>query len=289
MPAEKRSPFRLWQNSCSRLFVLGGISLIVTLSAALLFASRGAPDSETPDDMADVQVATAPLAGVQLVEVSKLSETGFILAPRDDSRVPKLLVDLVKDERIVMVSPYCMFNLVDGHPVWTWWLSGGTFYEADPGELLKRLGQRLDQFGFEAGEKIPAALPNDERFQELPIKFRRDEPGRQWRVEFRKPGVPIGNPPRVLVRNIACSIRGTAAIETPTLSEVFCSDARPGAHHDGTVGSSAVGCRDASTAAGDQRATERSGKYAVPPDRDYAAVVAERFSSRRTSGRIARR
>ena len=191
------------------------ILLVCLLSAALFLAAGGAWDAGSGD-------AAAPLADVQLVEVNTLSSTGRINAPRDDSRVPKLLADLVKDEKIVrIVYSDCTFTLVDGYPVWTWWLSGGMYYETDPDALRKRLEQRLEGSGFEARPKMPATVPNTTRFKWLESRFCRDEPGRQWRVEYSRLSNPVGNPPAVAVDNIACSIRGTEKVKTPTFSEVL--------------------------------------------------------------------
>ena len=90
------------------------------------------------------------LEGVEFVQVKTLTQTGRIIAPRSDARVPKLMADLLSDESMVRIYPWCNFELVEGFPVCTWhtWNSSG-IYEEDGEALRKRLVDRLAKRRFE--------------------------------------------------------------------------------------------------------------------------------------------
>lgn len=191
-------------------------------TVGLVVASSLSCAGEPPVPRRPVHPVAAPLDGVKLVEAKTFSKTGRVLTPRQDSSVPQVMVDLLRDEEIVRIYPWCTFTLDDGYPVWTWktWSNSGVY--EDSGEALRvRLVERLRKSGFKPLPDTPAGIPRTQRSGERPFKYRKTEQGREITVEF---GGLIpwtgGRSPAVGV-DVACIIRGAKKTATPKLSDVI--------------------------------------------------------------------
>lgn len=190
-------------------------------AAVLILGTSLSCAVEPPIQPGPVNQVAAPLDGIELVEATTLTDTGNVLTPRQDSRVPQLMVDLLRDESIVRIYPWCTFEMVDGHPIWTWktWSNSGIY--AESGEALRvRLVERLRKLGFKPLPETLDAIPSIQRSGERPLKYRKTEQVREITVEFggliswtggRRPAVGI---------DIACIILGIEKIAPPKFSEL---------------------------------------------------------------------
>lgn len=195
-----------------------GLLCIPVLAAGLLLTKAVTHPPESPA----VSPVAAPLENIEFVEAKALSKNGAVITPREDSLVPRLMFDLLRDEEIARLYPWCSFEMVAAHPVWTWHtgLSSGIFEEN--GEALRlRLVDRLRKHGFVPLPETPDSVPQIHRTGDRPLKYRKVEQGCEFTIEFgdlmswtggRRPAVGIA---------IACIIRGTKTIATPNLSEVM--------------------------------------------------------------------
>lgn len=199
--------------------VLGFVALLSTIPS-----TRAAePVLRSP-----ATAVAAPLAGIPFTAAGKLSRNGQVHAPREDSRVPELMVGLLRDETTTYISPWCSFDLVEGRPVWTWF-TGMTAHvaEPDPEALHRRLVDRLDKLGFAPLPGTPDSLPRIWRTGERPLQYRKSEPqqNREWTVELGSLARLTGGKNPAVGIDLAVVVRGTQKIDMPKFSDVM--DAHP--------------------------------------------------------------